>query len=139
MGLEGISINQLRSVNEFNSAELNSLARVNQNDKKVVDGLSSGQRVDPDKQGSNGSHGGAVDKNNKDLSDDSGDSLQEEVVKYDLSDTQRYCIEVDDQTGNIKIVDKNSKKVVQSIGATELLQLINFAPNTCGSVINKRF
>ena len=50
MGLDGISINQLRVTPELNSAELNSSVAINSNEVKVVDGLSSGQRVDPDKE-----------------------------------------------------------------------------------------
>ena len=51
MGLDGISINQLRVTPENNSAESNRIARFEiNNEHKVVDSLSQGQKVDPDKE-----------------------------------------------------------------------------------------
>ena len=51
MGLDGISINQLRITPENSASETSRNAKLlNQTEHKVVDGLSTGQRVDPDKE-----------------------------------------------------------------------------------------
>ena len=48
MGLDGISVNQLRISSELNSGELN---KINQeNFPQVVDGLTQGQRINADEK-----------------------------------------------------------------------------------------
>ena len=87
MGLDGISINQLRVSAENNSAELNNLNRIN--DHKVIDGLNEGQKIDPDKEKDKDNQ--AFDFEN-DEDSENVESNEEEfvpVIKYDLSDIYR--------------------------------------------------
>lgn len=139
MGLEGISVNQLRVTQENNSAELNSTSRFAlENTHKVVDGLSQGQKVDPDKENE---HGGALSENyNSDSSDnDEENQEEEEVVKYDLSDSSKYILKVDEDSNNILIMEKSTSNVVQTISADELSRYVGFLSSAQGSIVNRKF
>ncbi|MBQ7287331.1 MAG: hypothetical protein IJW73_06185 [Candidatus Gastranaerophilales bacterium] len=137
MGLDGISINQLRTP-ENSSAEISRIARSSvNNEHKTVDGLSQGQKVDPDqgrekdqqlKQG--------LASNNQ---DEEEDEIQEEVIKYDLSDNNKYFLKLDENSNNILIVDKATKNVVTQIDADELSQYVSFLSNSQGSIVNRKF
>lgn len=143
MGLDGISVNQLRIVPDNNSNEMNNQVRFNLNqDVKVVDGLSQGQRVDPDKEReqSNAHLGRKFDLKEGEEDEDNQEQLEdEEVIKYDLSKNDKYFLKVDDNTNSIMIVEKESKKVVEKISSEELSVLVNYLANSQGSIINKRY
>lgn len=134
MGLDGISINQLRITNELNSADLNSASVRAVDEIKVVDGLSSGQRVNPDKE--NG-HDFSYDGEQKKREEESSD--EETVTKYDLSDTSKYVLKLDDETNQIHIIEKATGNVIQIVDAEELSKFLIFSSNSCGSMINKKF
>lgn len=149
MGLDGISINQLRSVVERNSNELNSNVNFSLNPEiRSVDGLSSGQRVDPDKQKEQ-----EKQKKNKSFNKDNNETFEEEIddthahfesigneiVKYDLSKSELYSLELDSESDEILIVDKHTKNIVQRISAGELSRFVNFLPNAQGTLVNRKF
>ena len=138
MGLDGISINQLRVTQELNSPESNIALAANANDVKSVDGLSSGQRVDPDNHNKHGS-----DNNNEfgeRRNDDEDTELNaEEIIKYDLSDSNKYLIKLSDDSGEILIIEKASGSIIQAIDADQLSKLVSYSTNSCGSIINKKF
>ena len=139
MGLDGISINQLRTP-ENNSAELNSKVRFASNQEhKTVDGLSQGQKIDPDQEN---------EKNDTELlkqfaqsseEDNTEEEIQEEVIKYDLSDSSKYTLKVDNEINRIYIVEKSSQKIVQQIDADELSHYVSFLSNSQGSIVNRKF
>ena len=138
MGLDGISINQLRVTPENNSAELNSNVKFSLNpETKVVDGLAEGQKVDPDK---------GKEQEKPDLeeqfveSDDEQDEEPEqvEIIKYDLSDSNKYSLQLDEESNNILIIDKTSSNVVQQINADELSSYVGFLVNSQGSLISRK-
>ena len=138
MGLDGISINQLRVTPENNSAELNNPARFSlEASHKVVDGLSQGQKVDPDRENEHedpellDQFGGAEEENQEDV--------QEEVIKYDLSESSRYFLNVDEENNKILILEKATKRVVQEIGADELSNYVGFLSSSQGSIVNRKF
>ena len=137
MGLDGISINQLRTP-ENSSAEISRISRSSTNNEhKIVDGLSQGQKVDPDQEqekDQQSKHGFA--NNNQDEEDD---EIQEEVIKYDLSDNNKYFLKLDENSNNILIVDKATKNVVTQIDADELSQYVSFLSNSQGSIVNRKF
>ena len=137
MGLDGISINQLRTP-ENSSAEISRISRSSTNNEhKIVDGLSQGQKVDPDQEqekDQQSKHGFA--NNNQDEEDD---EIQEEVIKYDLSDNNKYFLKLDENSNNILIVDKTTKNVVTQIDADELSQYVSFLSNSQGSIVNRKF
>ena len=138
MGLDGISINQLRVTPENNSAELNNVARFNlNNEHKIVDGLSNGQKIDPDRE---------KDHENPELAEqytetDSEETQEEieEVIKYDLSENNKYMLKLDEESNNILIVEKATSKIVQKINADELSSYVGFLSNSQGSLVNRKF
>lgn len=143
MGLDGISINQLRITPENNSSELNNQVRFNLNSEiRAVDGLNQGQKVDPDQEKEKNKEGYFFNSSNE----ENGENEQEsdtiepvEVIKYDLSKSDKYMLKIDDDTENILIVEKDTKKTVQRISADELSTVVNYLSNAHGSIINKRY
>ena len=138
MGLDGISINQLRMQPENNSAELNNVAKFNLGmEHKVVDGLSNGQKVDPDKENE---HEDAQLEEQFVKSDDADEQEAiEEVIKYDLSESNKYYLSLDDSSNKIMIIEKNTNKVVQEIDADSLSNYVGFLSNSQGSIVNRKF
>ena len=143
MGLDGISVNQLRITPENNSAELNNPARfVVGNEHKIVDGLSNSQKIDPDKEKDHQNPELArhyeSDSEDESSEDENTDS-EELVVKYNLSDSANYVLKLDEKSNNILIVDKSTSEVVQKIDADELSRYVGFLSNSQGSIINRKF
>ncbi len=136
MGLDGISINQLRVTPEHNSAELNNTAKTEQNYTKI-DGLSQGQKVDPDKEKEKEKNG--FNFESKDSQEEEASEEKVEVIKYDLSKSDKYTLKVDEETDKILIIEKATKNVIQEINAQELSQLVNFLSNSQGSIVNRKF
>ena len=141
MGLDGISINQLRITPENNSAELNNPVRFNVgSEHKIVDGLSNSQKVDPDKEKDHDDPELArhYDSDNDDSNDES-DANDEEIVKYNLSDSGNYILKLDENSNNILIIEKSTSVVVQKIDADELSKYVGFLSNSQGSIVNRKF
>ena len=141
MGLDGISINQLRITPENNSAELNNPVRFNiGSEHKIVDGLSNSQKVDPDKEKDHDDPELArhYDSDNDDSNDES-DTNDEEIVKYNLSDSGNYILKLDENSNNILIIEKSTSVVVQKIDADELSKYVGFLSNSQGSIVNRKF
>ena len=142
MGLDGISINQLRVTPENNSSELNNQAKFSLNpDSRIVDGLSEGQKVDPDKEREKDKRSlnkkfTSPEENPEDNSENISD---ENVEKYDLSQSDKYVLKLDEEENVILIVEKSTKKVVQSINADELSQFVNYMSGPAGSIISRKF
>lgn len=141
MGLDGISINQLRITPENNSAELNNPVRFNvSSEHKIVDGLSNSQKVDPDKEKDHDDPELArhYDSDDEDLNKES-DTNDEEIVKYNLSDSGNYILKLDENSNNILIIEKSTSVVVQKIDADELSKYVGFLSNSQGSIVNRKF
>lgn len=137
MGLDGISINQLRITPENNSAEANRINRLDpQNDHKIVDSLSSGQKIDPDKEREKQQEGEFEFNENENENTIIEDT---EVVKYDLSESSKYILKLDSESNNILIVEKATSKIVQKINADELANYVGFLSNSQGSIVNRKF
>ena len=145
MGLDGISINQLRVTPENNSAELNNQVRFNLNsESRVIDGLSQGQRINPDEEHEK------EKQQSQNKGDSSGENNEEEeseeityqdfdTIKYDLSKSDKYALKVEESTNNILIIEKSTKNIVQRISADELSTLARYLSNSQGSIISKRY
>lgn len=139
MGLDGISINQLRITPENNSAELNSTTKFSLDmSHKVIDGLSQGQKVDPDQKNEH-----EKPQLNEQFSSSADEEIEEEeieeVIKYDLSKSDKYCLKVEEETNSILIIEKSSKSIVQKINAEKLSAFVNYLSNSNGSIINRKF
>ncbi len=144
MGLDGISINQLRVTQESNSAELNNQARFAlNNDSRAIDGLSEGHRIDPDQEKEREKQQPEKDKEsdeeNENPQDDEYSQEPVETIKYDLSKSDKYALKIDGETNSIFIIDKATKEVLQSISAEHLSHLVTFLANPQGSIVNKRY
>jgi len=139
MGLDGISINQLRVTPENNSSELNAQARFGLNENaRIVDGLSEGQKVDPDKE--HEKEQANLNKKFTSSEQEQEDEISEEPVeKYDLSHSDKYVLKLDEVENTILIVEKTTKKIIQRIDAEELSQFVNYMSGPTGSIINRKF
>ncbi len=135
MGLDGISLNQLRITPDNNSRELNNNIKSEFNERKIVDGLSSSQRVLSNKEKNHDSK----ENNQEQNFSDSQEKLliNEKTIKYDLSKTDKYSINVEDD--EIVITEKDTNDVVQIINASELARFINFLPESKGAIVNRKF
>ena len=141
MGLDGISVNQLRITPENNSAELNNPVRFNVGSEyKIVDGLSNSQKIDPDKEKDHDDPELArhYDSDDEDSNGES-DANNEEIVKYNLSDSGNYILKLDENSNNILIIEKSTSVVVQKIDADELSKYVGFLSNSQGSIVNRKF
>lgn len=142
MGLDGISVNQLRVTPEQNSNELNNVQRFNLENPKIVDGLSQGQRVDPDRQNEHDKTD--LKKQFKNKNDDNEEEsfeegANDEVFKYDLSKHDKYILKVDDESDNILIVEKATNKVLQEVNAENLAEFVKYMAYSQGSIINRKY
>ncbi len=138
MGLDGISINQLRVTPEHNSAELNNAARFSlEATHKVVDGLSQGQKVDPDKE--NEHEDPELLEQFVESEEEETQEIQEEIIKYDLSESSKYCLNMNEENNKILIIEKATKRIVQEIGADDLSKYVGFLSNSQGSIVNRKF
>ena len=141
MGLDGISVNQLRITPEHNSNELNKVPKFSLDNSRPVDGLSQGQKIDPDKERDKEKRELNKQYNTSDESESSEEGTQDsdEVVKYDLSQSEKYILKVDDATNEILIIEKSTKNIIQKISADELSGFINFLSYPQGSIVNRKF
>ena len=143
MGLDGISINQLRVTPESNSSELNNQARFSlNNDTRIVDGLSEGQRVDPDKERERNNQ--TLKKHYTSLGENAEEENEETIIdetveKYDLSQADKYILKLDETEDNILIIEKATKKIIQKIDAKELSKFVNYLSGPTGSIINRKY
>lgn len=142
MGLDGISINQLRILPENNSSELNNPAHFSsESAHKVVDGLANGQKIDPDKEHEheNPQLLEQFVKGDDEQEDETEEKVEYDTIKYDLSESSKYCLKIDDKTNKIMILEKSSQNIVQVISADELTRFVGFLSNSQGSIVNRKF
>ena len=137
MGLDGISVNQLRITREDSSAEMNRVIKPANSEHKIVDGLSDSQKVDPDKD--NDEQNPEFELSQENNNPDDENEVPQEIIKYDLSDNSKYFLKLDEESNNILIIEKASKNVVQSINADELSGFVGYLSNSQGSMINRKF
>ncbi len=133
MGLDGISISQLRNPLEQTQREYNSVvSSSSSSDSRAVGAMSNSGRIDPDKDKENDNFEFDFQEQEKKQEPD------EETIKYDLSDSQKYFLNIDDEN-NIVIIDKKSGEIVQKISSDELSRYVSFLSNSNGSIVNRRF
>ena len=145
MGLDGISVNQLRMGSELNSNELNNINP--QTSPQFINGLSKGQRIDADdKNNQNHAQGEILEQEdeNEDDKNDENDGINKktpakDITKYDLSDTKKYALEIDDKTNTVSIKEKSSQTVIQTFDIQTLSNLTKYLKNYCGVLINRKY
>ena len=141
MGLDGISVNQLRITPENNSSELNRVPKFSLDNSRPVDGLSQGQKVDPDKEREKEKRELNKQYNSSDepLDEENEALIDTPVIKYDLSQSEKYTLKVDDATNEIIIIDKATTEIVQRVSADDLSHFVNYLSNSQGSIVNRKF
>ncbi len=145
MGLDGISPIQLRQLNELNAAELNAIINPRQAlNVRAVDGLSEGQKVDPDKE-KNHEHAqaqeeaGEENNENDTLEQDEKENEKFNSYKIDLSQTNKYELKVNENSNSIVIVEKSTQKTVQVISADNLAIFVKNLVEAKGAIVNRKF
>ena len=137
MGLDGISINQIRSIQDKNSNELNSIVfNPKTENTRSVSGLDKGRMVDPDRENNENQEEFEFDFNEQEENQPEDDNS---AIKYDLSRTDKYSLILDENTNEIVIKEKESGEVIQKIDAQNLSRFVNFLSNTQGAIVNRKF
>ena len=131
MGLDGISVNQLRL-----NTEVNSINPINVVQNRKIDGLSQGKKVDPDAENHQNQEM-EEDEENQNTEDKQSDI--EEILKYDLSDSEKYMLKVDSLTNNILIVKKDTNEVLQVFSADILQHLMGNLMQGNGVLVNRKY
>ena len=137
MGLDGISINQIRIIQDKNSNELNSIVfNPKTENTRSVSGLDKGRMVDPDRENNENQEEFEFDFNEQEENQPEDDNS---AIKYDLSRTDKYSLILDENTNEIVIKEKDSGEVIQKIDAQNLSRFVNFLSNTQGAIVNRKF
>lgn len=141
MGLDGISVNQIRLAQESNSAELNNKTSFAPNkDTKAIDGLAHGQVIDPDKEREHDKNSFSKNKNEDD-EENNEENIDEAVPvqKYDLSQTDKYTIKTDNSSDTISIIENKTGNVIQVLDSASLSKFVNYLSDAKGSIINRKY
>ena len=142
MGLDGISVNQLRITPENTSREnaINSDFLVNRNsDSKSVNSLDKKSAIDTDDKENTSFfvvYSSGATEENEEETDDNNPSV--EIEKIDLSNKELYEIKVDEDTNSLTIYNKKEQKPVGEITPVELSSLVDNLKNPGGILVNKR-
>ena len=140
MGLDGISINQLRNFNEITP---NTVVNTNQNNTRIVDGLSKGQKVDPDeeknKENSNQEFFEENENDNDTAQSDEKENEKFNSYKIDLSQANKYELKVNENSNSIVIVEVATQKIVQVINADNLAVFVKNLVEAKGGIVNRTF
>ena len=146
MGLDGISPIQIRQFNEPNAAELNAALNPNQSfGVRAIDGLSEGQKVDPDKERNKQQNNQNADFNNEEDEEyDTAEQDEKENEKFnsyklDLSQTNKYELKVNENSNSIVIVEKATQRTVQVINADNLAIFVRNLIEGKGALVNRKF
>ncbi len=131
MGLDGISVNQLRL-----NTEVNSINPINVVQNRKIDGLSQGKKVDPDADNHQNQE---MEEDEENQNTEEKQSDIEEILKYDLSDSEKYMLKVDSSTNNILIVKKDTNEVLQVFSADILQHLMGNLMQGNGVLVNRKY
>lgn len=140
MGLDGISVNQLRLKQENTSKELainTQMVANRDSSSRSVNSLDKKGAIDTDDK-ENTSYFGAGSTGEEGEEEKEETKKSEEFVKIDLTDKEKYEIKIDENSSSLTIYNKKSQSVVQNISANELSTLVDNLKNPSGILVNKR-
>ena len=137
MGFDGISVNQLRMNQESNTSEVNSVRFNSQNSEKTIDGLAKGQIVNPDGKNKQDNQE-TFDDFDEQETEEENETPQEEVIKYDLTRSDKYAIKLDSDEKTILIIDKTNDIIVQKVNSESLSRFVGFLSSSQGAMINRK-
>ena len=139
MGLDGISVNQLRITPENTSRE-NAISADLQAKRNVgdrsVNSLDKKSAIDTDDKENTSFFGGASSSDEEENSEDEAETVEYE--KIDLSNRELYEIKPDEYTNYLVIYNKQEGKIVQQITPGKLSTLVDNLKNPSGVLVNKR-
>ena len=139
MGLDGISVNQLRITPENTSRE-NAISADLQAKRNVgdrsVNSLDKKSAIDTDDKENTSFFGGASSSDEEENSEDEAETVEYE--KIDLSNRELYEIKPDEDTNSLVIYNKQEGKIVQQITPGKLSTLVDNLKNPSGVFVNKR-
>ena len=140
MGLDGISVNQLRitpdNTSKENAINADFKARMGESSRSV-NSLDKKNAIDTDDKENTSFFGGESSSN------DEEENLEEETQnieyeKIDLTNKDIYEIKPDENTNSLVIYNKQQGVVVQEITPNQLSILVDSLKNPSGILVNKR-
>ncbi len=140
MGLDGISVNQLRITQENTSKEntLNSqmLANIGSGSRSVNSLDKKGAIDTDDKENTSFFGGESSSEEEEEQKENSEEKL--DFPKIDLSNKDVYEIRIDENNSSLSIYNKQENKMIQEITPGGLSSLVDNLKNPGGILINKR-
>lgn len=140
MGLDGISVNQLRITPENTSKEnaINADFKAKMGEgSRSVNSLDKKSAIDTDDK-ENTSFFGGESSSNEDEESPEEETQNIEYEKIDLTNKDIYEIKPDENTNSLVIYNKQQGVVVQEITPNELSSLVDGLKNPSGILVNKR-
>ncbi len=140
MGLDGISVNQLRitpdNTSKENAINADFKARMGEGSRSV-NSLDKKSAIDTDDKENTSFFGGESSSN------DEEENLEEETQdieyeKIDLTNKDLYEIKPDEITNSLVIYNKQQGVIVQEISPNQLSTLVDSLKNPSGILVNKR-
>ena len=140
MGLDGISVNQLRitpdNTSKENAINADFKARMGEGSRSV-NSLDKKSAIDTDDKENTSFFGGESSSN------DEEENLEEETQnieyeKIDLTNKDIYEIKPDENTNSLVIYNKQQGVVVQEITPNKLSVFVDNLKNPAGILVNKR-
>ncbi len=140
MGLDGISVNQLR-INQENTSRENAInadlrAKKSAGDRSV-NSLDKKSAIDTDDK-ENTSFFGGESSEQEDEEQKEETEISEEFEKIDLTNKDVYEIKQDEALNSLVIYNKQQGKIVQQITPNALSLLVDNLKNPGGILVNKR-
>ena len=140
MGLDGISVNQLRitpdNTSKENAINADFKARMGESSRSV-NSLDKKNAIDTDDK-ENTSFFGGESSSNEDEENFEDETQNIEYEKIDLTNKDIYEIKPDENTNSLVIYNKQQGVVVQEITPNQLSILVDSLKNPSGILVNKR-
>ena len=141
MGLDGISVNQLRITPENTSKEnaINADFRAKMGEgSRSVNSLDKKSAIDTDDKENTSFFGG--ESSSSDEEENQEDEMEDivEYEKIDLTNKDLYEIKPDEITNSLVIYNKQQGVIVQEISPNQLSTLVDSLKNPSGILVNKR-
>lgn len=140
MGLDGISVNQLRitpdNTSKENAINADFKARMGEGSRSV-NSLDKKSAIDTDDK-ENTSFFGGESSSNEDEENLEEETQNIEYEKIDLTNKDIYEIKPDENTNSLVIYNKQQGVVVQEITPNQLSILVDSLKNPSGILVNKR-
>lgn len=141
MGLDGISVNQLRITPDNTSKEnaINADFRAKMGEgSRSVNSLDKKSAIDTDDKENTSFFGGESSSSDEEKNQE---DEMEDIVEYekiDLTNKDLYEIKPDEITNSLVIYNKQQGVIVQEISPNQLSTLVDSLKNPSGILVNKR-